>query len=60
VIKVITMVRTNEMLLGLLLGAQTVAASSVGAPAMAKSVANEYLSKGKTCVSTALWSYQAF
>jgi hypothetical protein len=53
------MLRTNEMLLGLLLGVQAVAASSAGVPAMSKSTANEYLSKGKTCVGPAPCSCQA-
>jgi NAD(P)-dependent dehydrogenase (short-subunit alcohol dehydrogenase family) len=46
------------MLLGLILGVQAVAASSAGVPAMSKSAANEYLSKGKTCVGLAPRSCQ--
>jgi hypothetical protein len=54
------MLRTNEMLLGLLLGVQAaVAVSSASVPAMSKSTANEYLSKGKTCVGPAPCSCQA-
>jgi hypothetical protein len=59
VLTAITMLATNEMLMGLLLGVQAVAASSAGAPAMSTSTANEYLSKGKNCVCSASCSYQA-
>ena len=47
----ITMLKTNEMLLALLVGWNAVLVSSAETPAMSVSKANQYLSTGKTCVS---------
>lgn len=47
----VTMLKTNEMLVALLVGWNAVLVSSAESPAMSVSKANQYLSKGKTCVS---------